>query len=136
MYRSIKRRAQKAGEFIDYGVEDFLAWLRERLLLDPQCRYCHDRIGWETCSVDHRRPIARGGHSRFSNLDVVCRPCNAAKGPMDHAEFKELLELISNWDRRVSQNLKMRLIAGAGAGSKMFCQPDGGPDPEGDDECA
>lgn len=49
------------------------------------CKYCgtpHAR------SVDHIRPISRGGDHRLSNLAAACMPCNLAKGSRTPGQWK------------------------------------------------
>jgi 5-methylcytosine-specific restriction endonuclease McrA len=40
-------------------------------------------------TLDHKRPIARGGNWSRSNLVCACRRCNEAKGDMTVKEFVE-----------------------------------------------
>ena len=47
-------------------------------LIPPEgpCRLCGSK---EDLTWDHRVPLAKGGKSVWSNLQVLCRPCNSAK---------------------------------------------------------
>lgn len=42
-----------------------------------RCQACDD---WHDLAIDHVIPLAKGGGTRFHNLQVLCRPCNLAKG--------------------------------------------------------
>jgi len=51
------------------------------LILDrdgARCRYCGRTDG--PLHIDHITPIARGGSNELANLQVLCAPCNRAKG--------------------------------------------------------
>lgn len=34
----------------------------------------------ERLSVDHIRPVSKGGQDHYANLQILCRPCNSSKG--------------------------------------------------------
>lgn len=61
-------------------------WERLRRTLRPlilerdesRCRYCGRTDG--PLHIDHITPIARGGSNELANLQVLCAPCNRAKG--------------------------------------------------------
>lgn len=42
-----------------------------------RCKHCGTHIDL-TC--DHITPVSRGGETRLSNLQTLCRPCNSRKG--------------------------------------------------------
>lgn len=44
------------------------------------CEYCGDRLA--SLVVEHRRPLARGGDNRRSNLVAACVSCNSQKRSM------------------------------------------------------
>ena len=50
------------------------------------CAYC----GSEADTLDHVRPIVRGGMTVRINLIPACRPCNLAKGHTDVIEWFRL----------------------------------------------
>ena len=41
--------------------------------------YCRKRLNDESATLDHIRPVARGGRNDHANLQVLCKPCNSAK---------------------------------------------------------
>jgi 5-methylcytosine-specific restriction endonuclease McrA len=49
-----------------------------------QCFYCESK---QSLTIDHKIPITRGGDDQISNLQIVCRTCNASKADMTHDEF-------------------------------------------------
>lgn len=49
-------------------------------LKGPRCAYCPEILTRENFTVDHIRPIARGGLTVLANLTVACRSCNSRKG--------------------------------------------------------
>src|SRR3990167_318070 len=51
------------------------------------CPYCGNEDGpWE---IDHILPQALGGTDDDSNKQVICMPCNRAKGVMTDQEYRE-----------------------------------------------
>lgn len=60
-------------------------WNALRHMIVPQliardgayCAHCGDE---RDLTIDHVRPISRGGSNELSNLQVLCRPCNSRKG--------------------------------------------------------
>ncbi len=53
------------------------------------CVYCGARRIARSMDIDHITPIVRGGSNDDSNLQVICRPCNQRKGPMNDTEFRK-----------------------------------------------
>lgn len=53
--------------------------LAERVLkkYNHICIYCGDN---KKLTIDHIRPVSKGGKDSFSNLQVLCRSCNSRKG--------------------------------------------------------
>jgi len=43
------------------------------------CHYCENRFHPSDLTMDHRVPIARGGHSSKSNVVPACKACNSKK---------------------------------------------------------
>ena len=52
-----------------------------------RCFLCHQHITQPT--VDHVHPRSKGGSGRMENLRAACRACNAAKGNMTLAQYRE-----------------------------------------------
>ena len=44
------------------------------------CYYCRDKFPPEDLTMDHKIPLARGGHSTKGNVVPCCKACNNKKG--------------------------------------------------------
>jgi 5-methylcytosine-specific restriction endonuclease McrA len=60
------------------------------------CNYCEKKIDWSNYgkprrkgawTVDHMRPVSRGGTDHMNNLVPACVPCNSSKGDLRPREF-------------------------------------------------
>lgn len=51
------------------------------------CHYCGAMVRVEQAHLDHKKPIARGGTNRMSNLAFTCPACNLAKGRKTEEQF-------------------------------------------------
>lgn len=60
-------------------------WLHGREWLE--CHYCGKRITDSEITLDHVKPVARGGSNYVSNLVPCCERCNRKKGSASYAEF-------------------------------------------------
>lgn len=60
--------------------------------------YCCALTGWELtpelASLDHKQPVSREGKHVMSNLQVVHREINRAKGNMTTEEFVEMCRAV------------------------------------------
>jgi CRISPR/Cas system Type II protein with McrA/HNH and RuvC-like nuclease domain len=63
---------------------------------DGHCYYCDKKIDWSNYgrpgekgawSVDHMRPVSRGGTDHLNNLVPACITCNSSKGDLKPSEF-------------------------------------------------
>jgi hypothetical protein len=59
--------------------ESIPTFLRDRVL-QRDGHACVKCGAADDLHIDHRMPVALGGRSTASNLQVLCRPCNLAKG--------------------------------------------------------
>lgn len=41
---------------------------------------CGRRLSFDEATVDHIMPKSLGGANAYSNLQIMCQPCNLAKG--------------------------------------------------------
>lgn len=46
-------------------------------IYDPQCRHCFTT---ENITIDHIKPLIKGGNNKLQNLQFLCQPCNSRKG--------------------------------------------------------
>jgi len=51
------------------------------------CVYCTEELRCETATVDHIKPLSKGGTSHRSNLILCCRVCNLWKADRDYMKF-------------------------------------------------
>jgi 5-methylcytosine-specific restriction endonuclease McrA len=101
-----RTRAKRDGCQLDYALADL-----QRLIADhPLCEYCRAPVSFAV-QVDHRTPIARGGRHQLVNLAICCSRCNALKGQLTEAEYRELLTWLAQHPR-VAADLERRLLAG------------------------
>lgn len=67
-----------------------------------RCYYTGWKLSPETAGVDHIQPIVKGGEHVMSNVVVVHRQVNAAKGQMSESEFLDMCQAVVN--HRAQQN--------------------------------
>ena len=80
---SANRRARMREVEGSFTGEDVWRIMQEQ---ESRCVYCLVSITIETCEVDHRQPIARGGTNWPENIQLTCRDCNRSKGARTHDE--------------------------------------------------
>jgi 5-methylcytosine-specific restriction endonuclease McrA len=71
-------------------------WLREQEPL--KCYYSGRPVALFKMHIDHKTPLSRHGKNDLSNLCVTDSKINSAKGQMTEKEFKDLLNLMSDWE--------------------------------------
>lgn len=53
-----------------------------------RCYYCNDKISKKSFTIDHIKPISRGGRKfTVGNMVCACRRCNGIKGNLTGYEF-------------------------------------------------
>ncbi|MBI5618774.1 MAG: HNH endonuclease [Gammaproteobacteria bacterium] len=57
---------------------------------EGRCVYCEKELTHEF-HIDHRTPLARGGHHIAANLQLLCPRCNKRKHAKTHDEFMAVL---------------------------------------------
>jgi 5-methylcytosine-specific restriction endonuclease McrA len=82
-----KKRARKRNAPGSFTPADIQGILRTQNSL---CAYCGRNIA-DCYTVDHIIPLARGGSNWPSNLQLLCRSCNASKGARTHDEYLKYL---------------------------------------------
>ena len=85
----------------------------ERLKNPIYCPYCEILIPVKDLSIDHIKPLSRGGSNSKLNLHLTCMSCNKMKGAFTHQEFLTLLNL-TKLDTEFYRILKARLKASGG----------------------
>src|SRR5690606_26551358 len=61
--------------------------------------YCRKRLTFESSTVDHARPLSRGGRDDRANLRICCGWCNRRKGDRTPDEF-DAPDWSSRWQYR------------------------------------
>ena len=68
----VKREKAKARELRESQ------WWRNQLGRG-ECYYCHQKFSKENLTMDHVKPVIRGGKSSKTNVVVCCKACNSKK---------------------------------------------------------
>jgi len=91
-----RARGLHAGTLIPHGRGNPQARLdlQQRCILrhrlhrrSPYCAYCGRRVSRKRSTLDHIRPIIRGGRDSGANLVLSCRDCNQSKGDRTPVEW-------------------------------------------------
>jgi 5-methylcytosine-specific restriction endonuclease McrA len=78
---NINSRAKKYGCSNKISIDDIHKLLSK---CKNQCVYCGSD---EHLTIDHNRPLCRGGKNTPENLVVACSGCNSTKGDKTAEEF-------------------------------------------------
>lgn len=91
-------------------------WVLMQMAYDHRCVACGSQAA---LTKDHVEPKSNGGRDHFTNIQPMCRPCNAAKDSLfvDYrtaeqiARFAQLLEQfpVLSYDRRYHPDSPLRL---------------------------
>lgn len=73
----INRRARQA---IAPGIFEYSIWIQKIEYHGWKCFYCKKPLNEDTLTIDHRKPLAKGGSNWIANLVPSCKPCNCGKG--------------------------------------------------------
>ena len=78
------------------------------------CRYCGTKIyDRDDITVDHIKPISKGGKTEPSNLIICCKTCNKSKSSKHKNHYKKLLD--KSGRRKLNKpgifNTKIRYVA-------------------------
>ena len=61
---------------------------------DGRCMYCGKKEREATYfQIDHKTAFARNGSDSFSNLQLLCGPCNNRKGTLTNGQFRKAFKL-------------------------------------------
>jgi len=112
MFRHMCERADKVPTSVPFTLKE-LRRTAIAYVFGGRCQYCIEPLKPKTFSLDHRVPIERGGSWEMSNLDVICDPCNRAKGTMTGDEFVAVLRVLRTMPDATRREVLGRLKAGA-----------------------
>jgi len=113
VYSAMRRRADKlkSNAKLVFTIERFREAVEAKI--GTSCRYCGTFLTLKNFSADHNIPLERGGLWRFSNINIICRSCNTAKGRMTGDEFWQFMMQLEEFDPVVKNEILGRLKAGA-----------------------
>lgn len=77
------------------SISELHKWLN---LPNYTCYYSYEPLTIDTLVVDHKIPLARGGTNELDNLCFCSNSMNTIKGSMTEKEFRQLLELVKDWE--------------------------------------
>lgn len=103
---------------LPFAIDELRALAKSKM--GEECRYCHEKLTPRIMSIDHRKPVARGGSWRMGNIQVICASCNTAKGNMTGKEFARLYRVLSTFDPTAKRQLLGRIKAGAAMYKRRF----------------
>ena len=106
-----RRNAREAGAWLDYDLEGFRKLVR-KALDSGDCPYCWGPLTERNFSPDHKVPTSRAGGHSVANLAICCLDCNLAKGPLDHVEWRQLVQVLASWSAPARRHTLARLRAG------------------------
>ena len=66
---------------------DIMAMIEEQ---QYRCALTGRELTPETCALDHKQPLAKGGTNEIDNLWIIHHEANAAKGTLSVSEFVSL----------------------------------------------
>lgn len=61
-----------------------------------ECHYCGEHLTAKTMTLDHIKPVARGGGKEQSNFVPACRTCNLMKADIPYRDFIRQVARIAN----------------------------------------
>lgn len=88
-------------------ISDLEKWINRK---SYSCYYCLIDLILDDITVDHKTPLFREGTNNLENLCIACSSCNTIKGSLTEEEFRQLLELVKNWEdsgQYILRRLKM-----------------------------
>ena len=81
-----KRRALKNGA-TGYYTEQDLQYIYEQQ--KGKCISCNKKIPYEQMTVDHIKPLSKGGSDLPYNIQLLCKSCNSSKGNYHTTDYRE-----------------------------------------------
>lgn len=89
IYRHQVDRAKDVGLTVDYTLDEFREFVREKLEAG-KCYYCEGKITLSNLAADHKHPVSKGGQFTLANLAICDKKCNFQKGILTENEFVSL----------------------------------------------
>ena len=107
---SMMARSRKVGVKFELDIEEIREMIYEAY--GAPCKYCSRQLTLKNLVFDHTLPVSKGGESIRSNLQIICKPCNAVKGSLDNEELQLLLNWLDTIPPELARNIKIRLARG------------------------
>jgi len=98
-------------EFAEWLTSQPITIKRRRLYLT--CYLTGALVPLAKIELDHRLPISRGGSFQVYNLGITDSRLNGCKGGRSEQEFRQLLDVISEWEEEARKSLLADLRAGS-----------------------
>lgn len=57
-----------------------------------KCIYCRSQLTTSKATLEHKKPVSRGGRDNPGNLAASCRLCNQTKGSLTDPQFRKLIK--------------------------------------------
>jgi 5-methylcytosine-specific restriction endonuclease McrA len=86
---TIRTKYPEAWASNDITTVDLAKWLKENR--DLACPYCGDPAS----HIDHIVPLSSGGSHTWSNIELICKTCNMAKGTLSKSDFLGWIKKLS-----------------------------------------
>lgn len=77
---AVQRMNRRARERNASGQFVYADWIKKVEFHGWRCFYCSIELDVTTLTIDHRKPLYRGGSNWISNLVPSCKSCNCSKG--------------------------------------------------------
>jgi len=98
-------------QFAEWLTSQPITIKRKRLYLT--CYLTGALVPLAKIELDHRLPISRGGSFQVYNLGITDGRINGCKGNRSEQEFRQLLDVIAEWDEESRKSLLADLRAGS-----------------------
>lgn len=78
------------------------------------CAICGRPVKYNDMTIDHIKPLSKGGANEMENLELCCWECNHVKGNMDITEFYQKVSeiFIHNWKKIATFHAKQMFVKG------------------------
>jgi 5-methylcytosine-specific restriction endonuclease McrA len=89
-----KRRALKLGAS-GYHTENDLQYIYEQQ--KGKCISCGNKFSYNKMTVDHIKPLSKGGSDLPYNIKLLCKSCNSSKGKHHETDYRKFeIDLLRN----------------------------------------
>lgn len=114
IYNGMKARAAKQYSKMPFTLAEFRDWLVMKFGPngEARCEYSGEMILVENFSVDHRRPLSRGGCFTVGNLALCSEKQNLRKGNMTKEEYDQFCSHVSRYAPEVQTAIWRKLEVG------------------------